>query len=211
MKPVKTLISGLLLALTAGSAFAGTYQDNTANNSFQSAVDLSPYFGNGFSADVGNILGVNTSLSAPWVTISGHGNNDFDFYKVTTQATGQLIFDVDYTYNHPSNPHGFDTNLNVYNSAFTQIGYDDDQDATSGAGGSAHRYDSFVQLDNLAAGTYYVRVSKHYSSAIPVGSDYTLQVQGNVAAVPEPESYAMMGLGLALVGFAARRRKAKQA
>lgn len=34
----------------------------------------------------------------------------------------------------------------------------------------------------------------------------------NVTAVPEPETYAMMGLGLALVGVAARRRKAaKQA
>jgi hypothetical protein len=30
---------------------------------------------------------------------------------------------------------------------------------------------------------------------------------GPVAAVPEPETFAMMGLGLALVGFAARRRK----
>lgn len=30
---------------------------------------------------------------------------------------------------------------------------------------------------------------------------------GQVAAVPEPETVAMMGLGLAMVGFAARRRK----
>ncbi|MYN29063.1 FxDxF family PEP-CTERM protein [Duganella levis] len=30
----------------------------------------------------------------------------------------------------------------------------------------------------------------------------------NVTAVPEPETFAMLGAGLALVGFAARRRKA---
>ena len=30
----------------------------------------------------------------------------------------------------------------------------------------------------------------------------------NVSAVPEPETFAMLGAGLALVGFAARRRKA---
>jgi hypothetical protein len=211
MKTIKILVSTLLLTLAAGSAFAGTYQDTTANNSFQSAVDLSPYFGNGFSADIGDASGANTSLLAPWVTIHGHGDNGYDYYKVTTKAAGQLILDIDYTFNHPSNPHGFDTNLNLYNSAFTQIAYDDDQNSASGAGGSVHSYDSFLQLDNLAAGTYYIRVSKHSSNPIPVGGDYTLQVQGNVALVPEPESYAMMGLGLGLVGFMARRRKTKQA
>ncbi len=33
----------------------------------------------------------------------------------------------------------------------------------------------------------------------------------NVTAVPEPETFGMLGAGLAVVGFAARRRKAKQA
>jgi hypothetical protein len=34
---------------------------------------------------------------------------------------------------------------------------------------------------------------------------------GNVAAIPEPETYAMMLAGLGLLGFAARRRKQKEA
>jgi hypothetical protein len=33
---------------------------------------------------------------------------------------------------------------------------------------------------------------------------------GQVAAVPEPETFAMMGLGLGMIGFAARRRKSQQ-
>jgi len=33
----------------------------------------------------------------------------------------------------------------------------------------------------------------------------------SVTAVPEPETYAMLLAGLGLVGFMARRRKAKQA
>lgn len=212
MKHVKTLLS-MLLALATTSAVAGTYHDTTANNSFQAAVELAPYFSNGYSADIGDAAGANTSLSAPWVTISGRGNGAYDYYRFTTQAAGQVIVDIDYTYASPANVHGFDSNLHVYDSAFTQLDYNDDHPVGYGAGGSVHRYDSFLQLDKLDAGTYYVRVSKHSASDITAGLEYTLQVQGNVAvlAVPEPEAYAMMGVGLSLVGFAARRRRAKQA
>lgn len=40
------------------------------------------------------------------------------------------------------------------------------------------------------------------------GNSGSILVNVNVAAVPEPETYAMMLAGLGLVGFAARRRKA---
>jgi hypothetical protein len=41
-------------------------------------------------------------------------------------------------------------------------------------------------------------------------TDFNASYSGtiNVTAVPEPETFAMLGAGLALVGFAARRRKA---
>ena len=41
------------------------------------------------------------------------------------------------------------------------------------------------------------------------GDDLTIQLQA-VAAVPEPETYAMMLAGLALIGFTARNKKARQ-
>ena len=34
-----------------------------------------------------------------------------------------------------------------------------------------------------------------------------LQIHGNILAVPEPSTYAMLGLGLGLLGFTVRRRK----
>ena len=37
---------------------------------------------------------------------------------------------------------------------------------------------------------------------------FALDNISDVSAVPEPSTYAMLGLGLALVGFAARRRAA---
>jgi hypothetical protein len=50
------------------------------------------------------------------------------------------------------------------------------------------------------AGTF--RISEYYD-----GVSYTnLQLNGSVAAVPEPETYAMLLAGLGLLGFAARRR-----
>jgi hypothetical protein len=41
------------------------------------------------------------------------------------------------------------------------------------------------------------------NSVIEIGSP------GAIAAVPEPESFALMGLGLGLIGFMTRRRKEK--
>lgn len=39
------------------------------------------------------------------------------------------------------------------------------------------------------------------------GFKMAMQLQGNTAPVPEPEAYAMLGVGVALMGWAARRRK----
>ena len=83
---MKSLVSIAALCASSVGAFAGNYTDLTANNSFADAVNLNPYFSNGFNADVGNQSGSNTSLSAPWVTVLGRGNGLTDFYKLTTNG-----------------------------------------------------------------------------------------------------------------------------
>jgi hypothetical protein len=58
---------------------------------------------------------------------------------------------------------------------------------------------------DLAAGDYQLHIT---GTPILAGFDHsTFSVGFNVAAVPEPETYALMLGGLALVGFSARRRK----
>lgn len=58
---------------------------------------------------------------------------------------------------------------------------------------------SLASAINSAPWMYYVNI---HTTAYPGG-----EVRGQLAPVPEPETYAMMLAGLGLVGFMARRRK----
>lgn len=64
-----------------------------------------------------------------------------------------------------------------------------------------------ITSSNLAAGDYYLRVSGNLVS--DAGASFGGAVM--LAPVPEPETYGMMLGGLGVLGFLARRRKAKQA
>lgn len=59
----------------------------------------------------------------------------------------------------------------------------------------------------LGAGDYQVNFK--YAIQTPPGGSYLGGI--SVAAVPEPETYAMLLAGLGLIGFSARRRKANTA
>jgi hypothetical protein len=44
---------------------------------------------------------------------------------------------------------------------------------------------------------------------VAANSPFEIGSPGTIAAVPEPETFVMMGLGLGLIGFMTKRRKQK--
>ncbi len=66
-----------------------------------------------------------------------------------------------------------------------------------------------LTASGLHAGSYYVQVDGKVvgNGGGSYGSDLTI----SMAPVPEPETYAMLGAGLAFMGFVARRKKSKAA
>jgi hypothetical protein len=68
-----------------------------------------------------------------------------------------------------------------------------------------------LSTSNLMAGNYYLQVSGNMVSAGAASFGGAVSMSSMAAPVPEPETYGMMLGGLGLLGFMARRRKAKQA
>lgn len=66
-----------------------------------------------------------------------------------------------------------------------------------------------LSASGLTAGSYYVQVGGTVVGN--GGGSYGTDLAISMAPVPEPETYAMMLAGLGLVGFVARRKKAKAA
>lgn len=200
---------GLMFGLNP--AQAATLPSSGNNHAFNQAMAIPDGF---FTTIVNGAIELSDVL--PNASVVAFSSGPYDYYSFTTRSAGTIILDIDFTYTWPGNAGSFDPEIAIWRADGTLIDQNDDRGAIDS--GSSHDWDSYLHLTGMDAGTYIVGVAKFSASAIdggwdggnteaiPANSSYTLQVS---APVPEAETWALMLVGLGLVGAFARRRTAQ--
>jgi hypothetical protein len=193
---IKNILLASMIAgasLMASSAYAATVGKTVT-------VDLKTDLSGGYNAHFGNEF---TSVET---------NNLFvDKYMFTLANSFDSSASLTSTYLKSS------TVKDLLITGFNLVQYDPTTNAilntytgVSATGSSAHPTDVWeLTTAGLSAGSYFVEVDGQIlgSAGGTYGTDLTIAV----AAVPEPATYGMLGAGLGLLGFVARRKKAKKA
>ena len=219
--PAILAVAGMFAVLTARSQ-ASVILESEPNNSIATAQNVDGGFSLDFSANIGDTTGANTSTTIPHVTITATGDGTFDYYSFTVPSAGAIgIFDIDF-----GNGSGgsLDTELGLYSAGGgSALAEDDDFSSIAGAGGSVSSLDSFIQHTFTSAGTFVIGVGEFntlqsvggLTGNVPdLGDTYTLQISIEgastaPAAVPEPSSLVLLGIGaVCLVGYRRKRRRA---
>ena len=178
----KSLIAAAVLA-SAAFAAPGAWAQSDVSSPPQALdlVDNSAFFGDSFEADNGG----NTFADRFTFTVAGTVGQNLDAIVASVSRTADVGLDI----TGISLFDGNDTLLSQGTSLETGA-----VDVWSVAGG------------NLSAGDYYLRVNG------TIVSDDGASFGGAMMLmpVPEPGAYGMMLGGLGILGFLARRRKAKR-
>lgn len=191
MKNKTSTLLALPLLLTLGGA---------ANASVISAEDdgsinLANFAGFGSSFTLQGTIG-----NGPFGTTSG----DYDYFRFNNLLAGWSFSAATIS--------AFDPIIGLYNSAGTLLVYNDDG---NGAGGSANIRDSFIGGFAVpSAGSYFLMVrgygsnfqSDPFNSASGGGVGETGAYRVTVTIVPEPVTLALVGLGLAGIGYQRKHR-----
>jgi hypothetical protein len=114
------------------------------------------------------------STTRPHLSITGTGNNTYDFYQFTVSGPGTGNFDIDGT-------NGWDSYLYLFDSAGNALSQSDDN---GGDPGSTSGFDSNIPFTFTTAGTYYIGVGSCCSGPVGLG-----QVQGT--PVPAGAAYTL--------------------
>ena len=179
----KSLIAAIVLASASFGSSAVMAQTVVGNSPQElNLIDNSAFFGDTFEADNEG----NTFADRFTFTIDGDMGMNLDAIISSISRTADVGLDI--------------TGLALYG--------EDDTLITNGTSLQSGAIDVWsITANNLAAGDYYLRVSGNLVS--DAGASFGGAVM--LAPVPEPETYGMMLGGLGILGFLARRRKAKQA
>jgi hypothetical protein len=179
----KSLIAAIVLASASFGSSAVMAQDVIGDTpQALNLVDNSAFFGDTFAADnEGNTF-------ADQFTFTIDGDIGMNLNAIISSISGSA-----------------DTGLDITGLALYG---EDDVLISNGTSMMSGEMDVWsISADNLAAGNYYLQVSGTLVS--DAGASFGGAMM--LAPVPEPETYGMMLGGLGVLGFLARRRKAKQA
>ena len=179
----KSLIAAIVLASASFGSSAVMAQDVIGDSpQALNLVDNSAFFGDTFAADnEGNTF-------ADQFTFTIDGDIGMNLNAIISSISGSA-----------------DTGLDITGLALYG---EDDVLISNGTSMMSGEMDVWsISADNLAAGNYYLQVSGTMVS--DTGASFGGAMM--LAPVPEPETYGMMLGGLGVLGFLARRRKAKQA
>ncbi|TRY32338.1 S8 family serine peptidase [Aliiglaciecola sp. M165] len=159
------------------NTYAGivTVSDLEPNDDFASAQNLDMLMTNRYSKNVGD-NNHNTSESITYASILGTGNGTHDYYQFTIpQDNATVIIDIDYT--------NFDSYVRLYNEQEQLIFSNDDSSNLNGQEGSTSGLDSFLLLQSLSQGNYYLKVSRFPEQSIDTGATYLLNLSVEGASV----------------------------
>ena len=179
----KSLIAAIVLASASFGSSAVMAQTVVGNSPQElELIDNSAFFGDTFAADNEG----NTFADEFTFTVDGDVGMNLDAIISSISRSADVGLDI--------------TGLALYG--------EDDTLITNGTSLQSGTVDVWsISANNLVAGNYYLQVSGTMVS--DTGGSFGGAVM--LAPVPEPETYGMMLGGLGVLGFLARRRKAKQA